>query len=187
MMAKKTKKQKGAVRVPMSQEVKGQGRVRIPEGDYKMKVKSVKQATSEKGNPMLVWTFELIDHKKAGATFRDYAPLTPKALWKLRSILEAMGAKVPDKDFNLTLKKYLGKELGVTVIDEEYENKMYSRIDDYMDLETLAGNDVDDDEDEDDEDDETEDSEDTDDEDDEDEDTDDEDDEDLEELDVDGL
>ena len=98
---------------------------------------------------MLVFTFQGVDGKFKGKTFRDYFALTPKALWKLRGCLEAMGISVPKSKVNIPMNKLIGKEVGVTLADDEYEGKISSKPADYIDLDTLAGNDVDDDEDDD--------------------------------------
>jgi hypothetical protein len=92
-----------------------------------------------------------------------------------------MGVTVPKKKVNVDFKKYVGKELGVTLSDDEYQGRISSRITDFLDLDTLRGADEDDEDDEDfdDEDEDT-------DEEDEDEDEDEDDDEeDIEEMDVD--
>jgi hypothetical protein len=129
----------------------GGGRVRVPEGDYRVSVASVKQETAKSGNEMLVWEFEFEGGKAKGKSIRDYTVLQPNALWKLKQLLEALGIDVPSKriDFIPLMKKLKGKELGITVVDEEYENKISSKVSDYIDLETLSDFDAgDDDEDE---------------------------------------
>lgn len=183
---KKVKAKAGEIVIPFSKEEEGGGgRVRIPEGDYKVKIVKIKTDTSEKGNAMLIWDFEIAKGQKgAGKTLRDYTTLTPKSLWKVRSILEAAGLDVPKRDIKINKKKLIGEEVGVTVYDDEYENKISSKIGDYIDLETLAGADEDDDEDEEEDEDEedTDEEEDDDDEEDDDEDDDDEELEDMDEL-----
>lgn len=146
----------------------GGGRVRIPEGDYRAKVKEVKVGTSKEGNTMLIWTFEISEGKCKGKSFKDYTTLGANALWKLKGLLETLGVKVPSSKVDLTpvIKKVRGKELGITVQDDEYEGKISSKIADYIDLETLEDADTEDDEEDDDDDDESEDDEDSDDDDD---------------------
>jgi hypothetical protein len=158
-MATKTKKNKaGGWNVDFGHEDAqgGGGRVRVPEGDYPCRIKGVKRETSEKsGNPMLVITFVGTGGKLKGKEFRDYFSLMPKALFKLRQLIEALGEEVPED--KMDVKPILARatknetELGVTMGDEEYENKIRSRPADYLDLETLNEDDEDeDDEDEDD-------------------------------------
>jgi hypothetical protein len=127
----------------------GGARVRVPEGDYKVKVASVKQVTAKSGNEMLEWDFEFLEGKAKGKKVRDRTVLTPEALWKLKQLLEAMGKKVPQAKARLDLASYLGLELGITVVDEEYNNKIHSSVSDYLSAGLL--DDADEDEDEDDE------------------------------------
>jgi hypothetical protein len=131
----------------------GGGRPRIPEGDHLAKCVSVKQEISSKGNEMLVWRFEVVssDRKANGKVLQTYTSLVPDALWKLRGLLEAMGQNVPDGRAQLRLKGYIGKEIGLTVIDEEYNNRMYSSISDFVSPLNLDEEDEAEDEDEEDE------------------------------------
>jgi hypothetical protein len=134
----------------------GGGRVRVPEDDYRARIKTVKRETSEKsGNPMLVITFVGVEGKLKGKEFRDYFSLMPKALFKLRQLLEALGEEVPDDKLSVAplLKRAIknGTEFGVTMTDEEYEGRIRSRPTDYLDLETLEESEDEDDEDDDEE------------------------------------
>lgn len=118
----------------------GGGSVRVPEGDYRVKVKGVKHGKSKEDNPMLTWEFVGVEGKLKGKKIKDYTVLTESSLWKLMNLFAAMGLKVPSKKVDIAplLKKALGKELGVTLTDEEYKNKMSSKITDYLTLEDLA-------------------------------------------------
>ncbi len=130
-------------------DVESGGRVRVPEADYHLKCVANKQDESKDGNPMIVWDFEIVEGKHKGKKLRDYAPLSTKGLWKLKSILEAFGVTVPNRAVNINLDKYIGEELGATVQDDEYGGRISSKISDYFSLDVL---DADDDEEEDDED-----------------------------------
>lgn len=136
--------------VDFSKVESGGGRIRIPEGDYRVKVAAVKQQESKAGNQMLVWDFEFVEGKAKGKKIRDRTVLTAEALWKLKQLLEAMGIAVPSKKVALNFAKYLGKELGITVVDDEYEGKVSSKVADYISLDILDN--VDDDEEDEDED-----------------------------------
>lgn len=127
----------GTVRIDFS-KVKDGGRVRVPEGDYVVKVKAVKQETSQSGNPMLVWTFTGTDGKLKGRDLTDRTSLQTNALWKVRDVLEAMGVKVPKKIVDLPLKPLIGKELGVTLFDDEYEGRISSKVGDYISPDSIG-------------------------------------------------
>lgn len=118
-------------------DVESSGRVRIPEGDYKAKCVANKQDESKDGNPMVVWDWEIIEGKQKGKKLRDYAPLSSKGLWKLKSILEGMGVTVPNRAVNINLDKYLGEEVGITVGDDEYGGRISSKVSDYFTTDAL--------------------------------------------------
>lgn len=126
----------------------GGARVRVPEGDYPAKVKSVKFATSQKSNPMFVWTIIGTDGKVKGKEFMEYTALTPKALWKLRDLMEATVGKAPGGKVNTRKlldyckKKVVGQPLGITLEDDEYTNEkgktfISSKIKDYLSIDDL--------------------------------------------------
>jgi len=122
----------------------GGGRVRVPEGDYKLRLVSVKTGTAKSsGNTMLIWEYEIAEGKYKGKKFKDYTTLNVEARWKLKKVLEAFGIDVPDAKMDLApvLKKLKGKPVGATVTDEEYEGKISSKITDYVDLDVLEGSD----------------------------------------------
>jgi hypothetical protein len=129
------------------------GRVRIPEGDYKARVGTVKHETSKAGNPMLVWEFEITDGKFKGKKLIDRTVLQDNSLWKLKQLLEAMGIQVPNKRVALDLARYPGMGLGITVVDDPYEGRVSSKVSDYVNIAVL---DEDEDEEEDDDEDEDE-------------------------------
>lgn len=161
-----------------SKEEGGGAGKRYREGDYLVQVVKVKPITSEdKGTPGLEVTFKFLDGKHKGETFTDRLWNTPKSLWRMRSLIEAVGEDVPAKagDWKVIARLVLKKEVVVTLGDDEYDGRVRSRVTDFLDPEEFD-DDADDDEDDDldeDEDDDDLDDEDEDDEDDEDEDDDD--------------
>jgi hypothetical protein len=180
-MAKKAKSKSSSKRtlsVNMSNVERGGAR-RLPEGDYKVTIKKAEKGENQNsGNAQLIITYEVISDEQKGKTVKDYMAVTEKALWRIGNLLDAVGMKWSQKTINIPLDKLEGRELGVTLVDDEYGGKIRSKIADFLDEETINGilsDEEPDDEDEDDLDDE-----------DEDEDDDDEDDDDdLDEVDVD--
>lgn len=114
-----------------------EGRVLLPEGDYAAKVNSAEQVESSTGNPMLKWVFHTIDDDKRYHNKPLYVntSLQPQALWNLRNLLEAMGEDIPDDEFDLDLESLVGKELVLTVGNEDYEGRKTSRVTDYSPME----------------------------------------------------
>lgn len=176
----------GVIPIDFSKDESEGGRKRYPEGDYAVKYTKYKTGRSkDKDTPYVRVYFIITEGKYKGQEFSDELYLTDKSLWRIRGFLEAMGVAVPKKKVSVNFKKYIGKTLGVTLSDDEYNKRIRSRVSDFLDEETLRGADEDDDEDFD-EDAEDEEEEDTDEDDDEeDEDEDDEDEDDMEEMDVD--
>ena len=149
------KKSGDTIRLDFSKEVEGGGGgIRLPENDYKGKIVKIKKIrASEKDTPGLAVTIKITEGKFSGKKITDRLWITPKSLWRVRSMLEALGVSVPKKAINLPTKKLIGKELGVTIIDDEpYQGRIKSKIGDFIDLETLSDLYDDEDEDADDED-----------------------------------
>lgn len=167
----------GSVKIDMREANTGGGRVRLPEGDYKVKiVKAEKGLTRDGDKTQLIVSYEILDGpgKTKGKTLKDYMTITAKSAYRVGQLLDACGIKWSAKIIELPLNKLKGKELGITVHDgDPYKGKIKSEIGDWLDAETIDGIlEGEDDEDEDDDED-----------DDEDEDEDDDEDEDLDEFD----
>lgn len=162
---------------------------RYKPGDYAVKIVKVEQGvSSKKKTPQISFTLAFTDGKYKGKQIMYDCYLTPDAMWRLRNTLEALGTEVPNKAYKLDLRKLKNLEMAVTIDNEEYEQKIRSRVIDTFPLSELEDledeDDEDEDEDEDEDDDEDEDEDDEDEDEDEDDDDDDEDD-DLEEVDLD--
>jgi len=97
------------------------------EGDYLLRIISADQKKTKDGDPMVL--FLLQDVNLRGAVYPYYCPLTPKMLWKIRNLFIAAGQAVPKAKGKLDLNKVTGKEVGVTLADDEYEGRMRSTID----------------------------------------------------------
>lgn len=170
------------IRVDFGKEEEGGGAgVRVKEGDYLGKIISVKKGrSSEKDTPYVQVDVKILDAGKAkGKIVSDRLYITPKSLFRLRSLLEALGLTVPKKVVNIPGKKLVGKEVGITAVDDEWEGRIRSRIGDFLDPDDLDDDADDEEEDEDELDDDADEEEDDDDE--------EEEDEDLEDLDLDDV
>jgi hypothetical protein len=110
----------------------GGGGFKIPEGDYRMAVAKVEDTESDAGNSMFKWTFEGQEGKAKGKKFYLYTVYDPPdSLWKLRSLLEALGVEVPDGPLDLDLDEMTDLEIIGSVGDEEYQNKVTSKLQDF--------------------------------------------------------
>ena len=101
----------------------------MPEGDYLATIKKV-ELVAKKSDPnakQLLFTVGI--KESATASYPYYCGFEPNVLWKLRNLMIACGVKAPKKAFSFDAEKLVGKELGVTLADDEYDGKMKSVID----------------------------------------------------------
>lgn len=125
---------------------------RVPAGDYVAKILSAsKKEAKESGNQMIVWKLKIAEGKYKGKEFTARTVLIPSALFMLRHLLEALGEEVPEKTVKVKYAKYIGKKVGITIEDGEYNNKPTSEVNDFIDPD-MVGEDDEDDEDLDDDD-----------------------------------
>ena len=94
------------------------------EGDYKGRVKSVSdiQMGSEKRD---AWMF-IVEVGKG--TYPIRCGFNENELWKIRNLFVGCGIAVPKKRVKVDPTRVVGKEVGVTLEDHEYDGKMSSQI-----------------------------------------------------------
>lgn len=120
----------------------------LPEGDYPAKVKSVEDTEAQSsGNKMWVFTMEITSGKGKGASYPYRCTLDTKSLWKVRNLAQACGMKVSKTKLKFDPEKLVGKECGITLVDDEYEDKIRSVIDTIIPLSEISDADTDQDED----------------------------------------
>ena len=128
---------------------------RPSEGEHVCKIVSAELKQSQGGNDMIVVAFEVTKGQDKGARVYENYPLAENALWKLKGMLQAIGMKCDGK-VQLDLDKLIGKICIVSVIDDEYNGQVRSRVQECRKLAAVAEDEDDDEEDIDDEDDEEE-------------------------------
>lgn len=143
----------------------GGKRLRVPEGDYKAKIKSAKKGTTRDGESKIVVVYTLLAPEKyKGKELTDNMSLTKdgktsKAVFRVANLLDAVGLKWSKKVMNIPLSKLVGKVVGITLVDNEYRGRVSSQIADWLTEEDIDNiledteDEEDDDEDTDDEDD----------------------------------
>ena len=104
----------------------------IPEGTYTLTVNAANQKNSSNNNPMIVFEFEVADGPYKGVPLYENCSLQPQALFKLKSVLEALGFEIPNKAFDLNLRDLIGLTCEVEVGHEVYEGKKRARILEYL-------------------------------------------------------
>lgn len=100
----------------------------IPEGTYEVVVNEATQKNSRDGNPMIAFEFEVQEGPHKGAKLYENCSLQPQALFKLKSVLLALGIDIPNKAFDLNLRDLTGLTCEVEVGHEVYEGKKRARI-----------------------------------------------------------
>jgi hypothetical protein len=167
--SKSSSKGSGTIKIDMREAKSGGGRVRLPEGDYKVKITKVSKGMTKDGDKSkIIVTYEILEgvsDKVKGKSLTDHMVITPKSAYRVGQLLDACGVKWSAKVIELPLDKLKGKTLGITVHDgDPYNNRVTSEIGDWLDEDTIDGileggpdEEEDDDEDDDDDDDEDED------------------------------
>lgn len=129
---------------------------RCPEGEWLAQLKKADMGEVQgSGDDCIKAQFEVIKGSAKGNTVFETFSLTEKALWKLKSFLDAAGMKSNGK-LTLDLDKLEGKVCIIDVIHDEYNGQKRAKISSYIkpgeDDEDIDDEDEDIDEDEDDED-----------------------------------
>lgn len=109
----------------------------LPEGTYEVAVNSAELTTSKNDKPTVKLEFEVCEGPHKGAKLFENCSLQPQALFKLKSVLMALGMEIPDGAFDLNLRDLIGLTCGVEVGHEVYEGKKRSRILEYINPDEL--------------------------------------------------
>lgn len=121
---------------------------RCPEGEHLAKLKKIELGTVQgSGDDCFKAVFEVIKGDGEGCQVFETFSLNDKALWKLKSFLEAVGVKANGK-IELDLNKLEGKICIIDVIRDEYNGQKRAKIASYI----KAPDDSEDDEDDEDDD-----------------------------------
>lgn len=117
------------------------------EGKHKAKITKVEETTSQGGNDMFKITFEVVAGPSKGCKVIENYPLIDTALWKLKSLLQAIGMSANGR-VQIDLDKMEGKTLEIEVYYEEYNGQDRAKI---SQTNKIIASDADEDEDEEDE------------------------------------
>lgn len=98
----------------------------VPTGDYLAQITKVVDAQAKDGESMYLFTFKLRQYSQNSYPY--YCKLVENQLWKLRNILIAGGLNVPKARAKVDPGKLVGRWVGVTMEDDEYEGKLKSVI-----------------------------------------------------------
>lgn len=102
-------------------------RNRIPSGDYAATIIKVEDAVSKKDDTFqFLFTIQIDKYPTRKIPY--YCKLQENQLWKLRNLLIAAGLSVPKARVKVDPNRAVGKKIGVTVEDEEFDGKEQSGI-----------------------------------------------------------
>lgn len=99
---------------------------RIPAGDYAATIIKVEDAEAK--DKTFQYLVSIRINKHASSVLPYYCKLQENQLWKLRNLLIAAGITVPKKKVKVDINRIVGKVIGVSVEDAEYEGKDQSEI-----------------------------------------------------------
>ena len=124
---------------------------RCPEGEWLARLSSIEEGTVQgSGDDALKARFEVIKGSAKGCNVFETFSLTERALWKLKSFLEAVGMKANGK-ITIDLDKLQGKVCVIDVIHDEYNGQKRAKIASYLKPEDEDDIDTEDEDDEDEE------------------------------------
>lgn len=117
----------------------------LPPGDYKAKVMKVQDAKSKKTqNDMWVFTIAVTEGPGKGAKYPYYCTLDADSLWKIRQLWAAAGITIPKKRVKIDPEKVVGRAIGISLDDDEYDDKIRSKVQSCIPLSEVTDGDADD-------------------------------------------
>lgn len=113
---------------------------RKPEGDYRAKVvKADDHQPNDKSKPM-GWVLTIQVEGDARSTYPYYLSPEKKQAWKIGSICRAAGLNVKAARLRFDPNKLVGKSIGIALVDDEYNDRPKSTIDDVFPVSEVGGN-----------------------------------------------
>lgn len=97
-----------------------------PPGDYKGRITKVVDTQKKDDSSVKMWLFTI--EVKSGK-YPYYCTYTAEnQLWKIRNLFIAAGVNIPKKRMAIDPNTIVGREIGVTLEDDEYDGKLQSSI-----------------------------------------------------------
>lgn len=110
----------------------------IPDGKYEVACTEVEQTVSKGGNPMFVWTFQIVSGPHAGFESKVFTAITPAAMWKVAETVQALGVGQTGEVVKFKRTDVLNKHCGALIEETEYNGQKRSQISRVMTLEELV-------------------------------------------------
>lgn len=99
---------------------------RIPSGDYLATITKVEDAKAKDDTAQYLFTIKIDKHPSSLLPY--YCKLQENQLWKLRNIFIAAGKAIPKKKLKVDPNQLVGKKIGVTIDDTEYNDQEQSEV-----------------------------------------------------------
>lgn len=113
---------------------------RKPEGDYKAKIVKADDHQPKDKNKGMGWVLTIQVEGDARSTYPFYLNPAEKEAWKIGAICRAVGMKVPKGRMRFDPNKLINRSLGVALVDDEYEGRIKSTIDDVFPVSEVGPN-----------------------------------------------
>lgn len=113
----------------------------MPEGEYVATIKAV-NARKSKENKTPMWEFVISPDDRPSNKYPYYIMLTDDGSWKVRKLLEAVGAAIPKSAKTLNAQQLVGKKVGIVLVDDEYNDRVKSSIDDLIPVKDVVSSDL---------------------------------------------
>lgn len=98
----------------------------IPEGTYRIRIKSAEKAMSKKGNDMLAFQFEVSGSSQVLYHYITFLDNNPEITNRMLTQFFDSFAGIPEGDFNM--KQWIGKVGACKVKHEEYNGNQQAKI-----------------------------------------------------------
>lgn len=113
---------------------------RKPEGDYRARiVKADDHQPNDKTKPQ-GWVLTIQVEGDARSSYPYYLSPEEKQLWKIGQVCRAAGLNVTGKRINFNPNKLVNREVGIALVDDEYEGRVKSTIDDMFPVSEISPN-----------------------------------------------
>ena len=101
----------------------------IEDGAYRARIVDIEQGESKAGNTMWVWTWAIVTAGKyEGRELKMFTAITPKAMFKLREVVMAIGLYKPGEKLKFKPSDVMRKEAIIDVEMSEYNSRMSASI-----------------------------------------------------------
>lgn len=121
---------------------------RASEGQHLAKLVEAKLDQSQGGDDMIKAVFEITKGNDKGCKVYENFPLIEKALWKLKSFMQAAGMKA-DGRLTIDLDKLEGKVCIIEIVHEDYNGQKRAKIAEFLKIGSDSSDEEEDDEEED--------------------------------------